>query len=356
MVLNDMNDLVMYARTKKVSDIHLNVGSPTMFRIHGSLVPCDLGLTDDHVTYLIYSMFDEEKKRLFESGEDLDFALAAPDGSRARVNVLRSKGKMGAVLRLLNTSIPSLEELNLPEVLLDVANQPRGLVLVTGPTGSGKSTTLASMINYVNMHKPVHILTIEDPIEYVYPQGMAAIRQREVGVDVKDFNTALKSALREDPDLILVGEMRDYETISLAVTAAETGHLVMGTLHTTSASMTVDRIIDACPPHAQAQVRTQLAATLKGVITQCLVPLKDGNGRVAATEILIGTDAAMNLVRTSKVHQLNSIMQMGKAQGMHTLDADLARLYKEGKIDADHAYEYCTDKAELTKFMNDRSI
>lgn len=353
MVLNDMNDLVAYAREQKVSDIHMNVGAPTMFRIHGSLVPCDLALSDEHVTYLIYSMFDEEKKRLFEAGEDLDFALAAPDGSRARVNVLRSKGHIGAVLRLLNTSIPTLEQLNLPEVLLDIANQPRGLILVTGPTGSGKSTTLAAMINHVNMTKPVHILTIEDPIEYVYPQGIAAIRQREVGVDVKDFNTALKSALREDPDVILVGEMRDYETISLAVTAAETGHLVMGTLHTTSAPMTIDRIIDACPPHAQAQVRTQVAATLKGVITQCLVPLKGGNGRVAATEILVGTDAALNLVRTSKCHQLNSIMQMGKAQGMHTLNADLARLYKEGKIDQEKALEYCTDKAECTKMMNE---
>lgn len=348
-----MNDLVMYAREQKTSDIHLNVGSPAMFRIHGKLVPCDLALTDEHITYLIQSMFDAEKQRRFEAGEDLDFALAAPDGSRSRVNVLRSKGKMGAVLRLLNTSIPTPEQLNLPPVLLDIADKPRGLILVTGPTGSGKSTTLAAMINHVNMTKPVHILTIEDPIEYVYPQGVAAVRQREIGVDVKDFDTALKSALREDPDVILVGEMRDYETISLAVTAAETGHLVMGTLHTTSAAMTIDRIIDACPPAAQAQVRTQVAATLQGVITQCLVPLKNGGGRVAATEILVGTDAAMNLVRTSKAHQLNSIMQMGKKEGMHTLNSDLARLYKEGKIGYDDALEYCTDKGELTKMMGE---
>lgn len=353
MVLNDMNDLVAYARERKTSDIHLNVGSPTMFRIHGKLVPCDLPLSDEYVSYLIYSMFDDEQKQLFESGEDLDFALSAPDGSRARVNVLRSKGQIGAVLRLLNTSIPTLEELNLPSVLLEIANQPRGLILVTGPTGSGKSTTLAAMINDINLKKPVHILTIEDPIEYVYPQGMASIRQREVGVDVKDFNTALKSALREDPDVILVGEMRDYETISLAVTAAETGHLVMGTLHTTSASQTIDRIIDACPPHAQAQIRTQVAATLKGVITQCLVPLKSGGGRIAATEILIGTDAAMNLVRTAKCHQLNSIMQMGKNLGMHTLNSDLANLVKTGKITEESALEYCTDKGEMAKFVHE---
>lgn len=351
-----MNDLVMYAREKKTSDIHLNVGSPTMFRIHGKLELCDLALSDEHVTYLIYSMFDEEKKRIFESGEDLDFALAAPDGSRSRVNVLRSKGKIGAVLRLLNTTIPTPEQLNLPPVLLDIADQPRGLILVTGPTGSGKSTTLAAMINHVNMNKPVHILTIEDPIEYIYPQGMAQVRQREVGVDVRDFNTALKSALREDPDVILVGEMRDYETISLAVTAAETGHLVMGTLHTTSAPATVDRIIDSCPAAAQAQIRTQVATTLKGVICQCLVPIKGGGGRVAATEILVGTDAALNLIRTAKVHQMPSIMQMGKSLGMHTLNADLARLVKEGKIELEAASEYCTDKEELVRFVNDRSM
>lgn len=348
----DMNDLVAYARSKKTSDIHLNVGSPTMFRIHGKLVPCDVELTDDEIYYLIYNMMGEDQKQLFESGEDLDFALSAPDGSRSRVNIMRSKGKIGAVLRLLNDSIPTLEQLNLPKVLLDIANQPRGLILVTGPTGSGKSTTLAAMINHINMTKPVHILTIEDPIEYVYPQGMAEIRQREVGVDVKDFNTALKSALREDPDVILVGEMRDYETISLAVTAAETGHLVMGTLHTTSAAQTVDRIIDACPPHTQAQVRTQVAATLKGVITQCLVPLKDGNGRVAATEILVGTDAAMNLVRTGKCQQLNSTMQMGKSLGMHTLNSDLAQLVRSGKITQESALEYCTDKGEMSRTLN----
>ncbi|MGN0665261.1 MAG: type IV pilus twitching motility protein PilT [Huintestinicola sp.] len=351
MVFSTMNDLVAYARSMKTSDVHLNVGSPTMFRIHGKLVPCDVELTDEEIAYLIYSMLDEDQMRLFEAGEDLDFALAAPDGSRARVNVMRSKGYVGAVLRLLNTYIPSLEELNLPNVLLDIANQPRGLILVTGPTGSGKSTTLAAMINYINMNKPVHILTIEDPIEYIYPQGMASVRQREVGVDVKDFNTALKSALREDPDVILVGEMRDYETISLAVTAAETGHLVMGTLHTTSAAQTVDRIIDACPPHAQAQVRTQVAATLKGVISQCLIPLKSGNGRVAATEILVGTDAAMNLVRTGKCQQLNSTMQMGRNLGMHTLNSDLAQLVRTGKITEESALEYCTDKGDMQRQM-----
>lgn len=345
-------DFIEYAREQKTSDIHLNVGAPTMFRIHGKLTPCQVQLTDDNVAELIFQMMDKDQIKLFESGEDLDFALASPDGSRARVNVLRSKGKMGAVLRLLNTSIPTAEELNLPSVLLDIANQPRGLILVTGPTGSGKSTTLAAMINHINMTKPVHILTIEDPIEYIYPQGMAQVRQREIGVDVKDFNTALKSALREDPDVILVGEMRDYETIALAVTAAETGHLVMGTLHTTSAAQTVDRIIDACPPHAQEQVRTQVAATLKGVISQCLVPLKDGGGRVAATEILIGTDAAMNLVRTGKCQQLNSTIQMGKALGMHTLNSNLAELCKSGQISKASALEYCSDKNEMAQLVS----
>ena len=201
------------------------------------------------------------------------------------------------------------------------------------------------------MTKPVHIFTIEDPVEYIYPQGVAAVSQREIGVDVKDFNTALKSALREDPDVILVGEMRDYETISLAITTAKTGHLVMGTLHTTSAAQTVDRIINTCPPHAQAQVRTQVAATLKGVISQCLVPLKDGGGRVAATEILIGTDTAMNPVRTGKCQQLNTTIQMRKSLRMHTLNSNLAELVKSDQISKETALEYCSDKSKMNQLL-----
>lgn len=353
MNINDLYEIIGEARSRKTSDIHFTVGLPTVFRIHGTLEPCGIDLTDDDISDLILSMLSDEQKLLLEDGNDLDFALQCPDRSRCRVNVFRAKGNIGAVLRLLNTNAPSLDTMGLPEVLKKLVNEPRGLILVTGPTGSGKSTTLAAMINEINNNKAVHILTIEDPIEYVYTQNKATIRQREVGSDVKDFNAALRSALREDPDIILVGEMRDYETISLALTAAETGHLVMGTLHTTSAPQTIDRIIDACPPHAQAQVRTMLSTTLRGVISQCLIPLAAGNGRVAATEILIGTDAAMNLVRTEKCHQLVSTMQMGKAQGMHTLNSDLARLVREGKITKEAALEHSTNKNELSQTISD---
>ncbi len=354
--INNLYDIIQTARERKTSDIHFTVGLPTVFRIHGSLKPCDIELSDNDVSDLIFSMLDYNQKELLESGEDLDFALQSPDGGRCRVNVFRAKGKYGAVLRLLNNNAPSLDAMGLPEVLKTLVNEPRGLILVTGPTGSGKSTTLAAMINEINDNKPVHILTIEDPIEYVYTQNKSTIRQREVGSDVKDFNAALRSALREDPDVILIGEMRDYETISLALTAAETGHLVMGTLHTTSAPQTIDRIIDACPPHAQSQVRTMLSTTLRGVISQCLVPLADGNGRIAATEILIGTDAAMNLVRTAKCHQLVSTIQMGKSLGMHTLNSDLAKLVRDKKITKEAALECSTDKNELTQTMNDAMI
>lgn len=349
--IEDMYAVLDKARELKTSDVHFTVGMQTRFRIHGDLTLCDIELSPTDVEELILSMLDDEQKRLLEQGEDLDFALNEPNGSRARVNIFRSKGKLSAVLRLLNSKIPSLKELVLPPVLSTLIAKPRGLILVTGPTGSGKSTTLASMINEINLTEPVHILTIEDPIEYVYDEAVATVRQREIGVDVKDINTAIKSALREDPDIILVGEMRDYETISLALTAAETGHLVLGTLHTTSAVQTIDRIIDACPPHAQEQVRTMLAATLQGVITQCLVKRADGKGRIAATEVLIATDAVTSLIRGNKCHQIATNMQAGRQYGMHTLNANLAQLAKAGIITKESAKEYCTDPEELGRYM-----
>lgn len=256
-----------------------------------------------------------------------------------------------ATIRLLNSYIPSLDMLGLPPVLSELADKPRGLILVTGPTGSGKSTTLAAMIDHINETREDHIITIEDPVEYRYEKKMALIHQREVGVDTKDFAAALRSALREDPDIILVGEMRDYETISAALTAAETGHLVMSTLHTTGAAQTIDRIIDACPAAIQNQIRTQLASVLNGVITQCLVPNTNGNGRVAATEILVGTDAICNLIRENKCHQINSQLQSGSSYGMHTLNADLARLVNSGMISMKSAEKYSNDRAELSQYF-----
>ncbi|NCC43833.1 MAG: PilT/PilU family type 4a pilus ATPase, partial [Clostridia bacterium] len=266
----DMNQMMLDARAQKCSDIHLSEGMPVYFRIHGKLQKMPLEETE--ARQMILSMLDDEQKQILRSGHDLDFAVETSDGNRQRVNVFRQQGNLAATIRLLNDEIPSLSDLKLPAVLKELASQPRGLILVTGPTGSGKSTTLAAMVNEINTYRAEHIVTIEDPIEYKFKRKQSLIHQREVGRDTESFAAALRSVLREDPDVILVGEMRDYETISAAVTAAETGHLVMSTLHTTGAAQTIDRIIDACPGEAQNQIRTQLSGILKGVVTQCLIP------------------------------------------------------------------------------------
>lgn len=346
-----INQLVLDSREKNVSDIHLSVGIPTTIRINGTLCPFEIEISDSEAEEMIYSLLNDSQRKDIDNGKDVDFAFEASDGTRQRVNVYRYKGKLAATIRLLNNHIPSLEELNLPSVLQTLADEPRGLILVTGPTGSGKSTTLAAMIDYINSSRPEHILTVEDPIEYVYKLKKSTIHQREVGQDVSSFADALRSALREDPDIILVGEMRDYETISAAVTAAETGHLVMSTLHTIGAAQTIDRIIDSCPAEKQSQIRTQLGSVLKGVITQSLIKKSDGSGRIAATEILLGTDAACNLIRENKCHQIGTIMQSGKALGMHTLNADLARLVHEGVITLESAMNVSPDKVDLKQYI-----
>lgn len=346
----NIEKIILYAREKQASDIHISEGSPLIIRIHGELEEAQIQ-PGDETKALILSMLDEQQWKELEQGGDLDFAVQTGDGNRQRVNVFRYQGKLAATIRLLNDTIPTLEELMLPKVLEDLATQPRGLILVTGPTGSGKSTTLAAMIDYINKRRAEHIITIEDPIEYVYQAKKSLIHQREVGEDVDSFAGALRSALREDPDVILVGEMRDFETISAALTAAETGHLVMSTLHTTGAAQTIDRIIDACPAGAQNQVRTQLSGILKGVITQCLIPTKSGTGRVAATEVLVGTDAALNLVREGKCHQMNTVMQSGASTGMHTLNADLCRLVQTGKISRENAVKYSNDRKDLEQYL-----
>lgn len=346
-----IEQLLMTARQQGCSDLHISEGLGIAIRQHGQLVRPEMALSEEELKALILSICSDEQKSGLERGEDQDFALQLPDHTRYRVNVYRDRLGLSSAIRLLNDKIPTLEELRLPPVMAKLAEEPRGLILVTGPTGSGKSTTLAAMIDYISRKRSAHILTVEDPIEYVFDQNQCMIHQREVGETVGSFAGALRSALREDPDIILVGEMRDYETISTAVTAAETGHLVLSTLHTTGASQTIDRIVDTCPPETQQQMRNQLSMILRGVITQQLLPNASGNGRIAATEILLGTDAVGNLIREDKCFQLSTAMHSGMSQGMHTLNNDLARLVQMGDITAETAEAAATDRSDLQQYM-----
>lgn len=346
-----IDEIICDARIKKASDIHLSEGMPIWYRIHGKLIRGEESFSDEEMEALLIGMLSEQEREQFEAGKDVDFAITTTDGKRQRVNVFHQQKKIAATIRLLNSKIPTLEELKIPTFLYDLAKEPRGLILVTGPTGSGKSTTLAAMIEHINCNSDRHIITIEDPIEYEYQSKKSLVHQREVGSDVGDFAMALRSALREDPDVILVGEMRDYETIQAALLAAETGHLVLSTLHTIGAASTVERIIDACPTNGQNQVRTQLAGTLKGVISQCLIPCEGGIGRIAATEIMTGTSAVLNLIREGKVHQIGSHMQMGSSTQMHTLNMDLARLVKQGYISKEQAFSYTNDRVEIESYF-----
>lgn len=348
-----MEQLILDARRVKASDIHVTEGMPVWYRVHGKLAKSQLQFSREELRALLIGSMDEREKEIFASGRDVDFALEISDGSRQRVNIFRQQHQVAATIRLLNTEIPTLEQLKMPTRLYQMAQQPRGLILVTGPTGSGKSTTLAAMIEHINQNSDRHIITIEDPIEYKYQCKKSLIHQREVGEDVGSFADALRSALREDPDVILVGEMRDYETISAALLAAETGHLVLSTLHTTGAAQTVERIIDACPTGSQNQIRIQLAATLKGIVSQCLIPCGevDGVARIAGTELLVATDAILNLIREGKTHQISSMMQAGGNAGMHTLNMDLSRLMRQGYITKERAREYTNNPAELEQYM-----
>ena len=345
-----VEDIILRARESGCSDIHITAAKPLMIRINGALQETKEQYSKEQITAMLLEMCDADQRTQLAAGNDLDFAVQTRDGNRQRVNIFRDMGALAATIRLLNSHIPTLESLGLPMVLGEIVKQPRGLILVTGPTGSGKSTTLAAMIDSINATRPDHIITIEDPVEYVYEKKQSLIHQREVGRDVTSFAAALRSALREDPDIILVGEMRDYETISAALTAAETGHLVLSTLHTTGAAQTIDRIIDACPNGSQNQVRTQLAGVLNAVVTQCLIPKIEG-GRIAATEILIGTDAVANMIRENKCHQMNTAMQAGAALGMHTLNRDLMSLVQRGVISMEQARKYTNDKRDFEQFI-----
>ncbi len=343
-------EFILEAREMGASDIHLTVGAPTVVRVNGELRKFK-DFSDVVVNRTILSILNAEQEQLLTKGNDIDFCFELANGARQRVNVFRQCGKLACCIRLLNDKIPTLESLKMPSVLTELAEKKRGLILVTGPTGSGKSTTLSAMVDYINRNRACHIITIEDPIEYKYVQEKATIHQREIGRDVTSFSNALRSALREDPDVILVGEMRDYETISLAMTAAETGHLVLATLHTSGAAQTIDRIIDGCPPHAQEQVRAQLANMFQGVVSQTLVPTADGKGRVAALEILIGTDAVKSQIRANKIPQMETTMQSGTRIGMCTLHDNLAKLYQRNIISYETAMEYAPDKTEMEKTL-----
>lgn len=346
----NIDDIVLDARNQNVSDIHISQGSLIYYRINGNLIPTEYHFSDEEIKNLLWSLLNDKQIKIFESGKDIDFAFTSSDGNRQRVNIFKQLGKISATIRLLNNAFLTIEQLGLPNVLYDFTKEKRGLILVTGPTGSGKSTTLAAMINEINQNRAEHIITIEDPVEYIYPQGKSIIHQREVGQDVDTFAAALRSSLREDPDIILVGEMRDFETISAALTAAETGHLVLATLHTTGAAQTIDRIIDACPAEAQQQIRTQLTGILKGIVTQSLLPTNDGS-RVAATEVLVANDAILNLIRENKGHQITATLQSNKALGMHTLNQDLYRLVSIAKISQETAIQFSNDRKDLTNYF-----
>jgi twitching motility protein PilT len=313
------------------SDVHLLVGKPPMMRLNGEVKPIDSarpGLSAEETKGMIYSMLSEEQRTRFETTWELDCSFAVPGLSRFRVNVLKTQSGVEAVLRVISAKIPEPEAIGLTPAMLELASLPRGMVLVTGPTGSGKSTTLACLMERANRTRPEHILTIEDPIEFVYEPKKCIVRQREVGQNTKSFLNALRAALREDPDIILVGEMRDYETIGLAVTAAETGHLCFGTLHTQDAPSTVARIIDVFPSHQQTQIRVQVANSLKAVVSQILLPRKDGQGRVACRELMVVTTAVANLIREGKTHMIYSAMETGAQSGMVTMDKSLTDAIK----------------------------
>ncbi len=328
------------------SDLHIKVGSAPCIRVNGDLERVDGTemLRPDDTQEMLMGLMNTAQRKELEEEHELDFAYAIPGLSRFRVNAFFQRGSIGGVFRTIPIKIPTVEELGLPQIVIDLAMRPRGLVLVTGPTGSGKSTTLAAMVDHINKNKKAHIMTIEDPIEFLHRDQLCIVNQREVGADTKGFNQALKRVLRQDPDVILVGELRDLETISAACTAAETGHLVFGTLHTTSAPSTIDRMIDVFPPHQQEQIRMQLSITLQGVISQTLLP-KIGGGRVAAHEVMVCLTSISNLIREAKTHQMVNIIQSGSRHGMHTLDQRLAELVSEGKVTYEEAESKAQDQA-----------
>ena len=351
-MVNFIHKIIYDAFDSKVSDLHLTVAMPPTLRINGELVPQGTEkLTPEDIEQFVDTIIgDHHKKELQEKGET-DFSFSVPQRGRLRVNVYNQRKSLGVAMRILQNSVPDISVLGLSEIVRELCYKPRGIILVTGPTGSGKSTTLASMVGEMNRHRNCHILTIEDPIEYLHRHNTCMVNQREVGDDTRSFANALRAALREDPDVILVGEMRDLETIGTAITASETGHLVLSTLHTTSAAQTIDRIVDVFPPNQQQQVKVQLAGVLVAVISQQLLPTADGKGRAIATEILLANDAVRNLIREGKTHMINSVIQTNVNAGMMSMDYSLAQLVKLKKVAMDEALLRCVDVELFRRYV-----
>jgi len=339
-----IEEILRTAKEAGASDVHLTVGIPPKMRVNGNLITMEYPklLPVDTLDVLIDVMSEVQRDRFEDRGE-YDMSFSIPNCGRFRVNAYKQRGSVGLAFRLVGTKVPAPEELGVPDSVIDLYQRKRGLVLVTGPTGSGKSTTLAAIIDKINNNRDAHVITLEDPIEYLHRHDKSMVNQREIGLDSENYANALRAALREDPDVIMVGEMRDFETISVAITAAETGHLVLSSLHTLDAASTVDRIIDVFPPHQQQQIRVQFANVLEAVVSQQLIPRADGNGRVAAFEVLHANYAVRNLIRESKSQQLISVMQTNRKLGMMTMDEAIQQLYYAGRIDRDMAVQFATD-------------
>lgn len=347
-----IEELLQEVIDQRASDLHLQVGVPPMLRVDGALtpVPNTPVMNAETTERLIFDILDEEQKQILIKDKEFDFSFAFGDLGRFRVNAFHERGNLAAAFRLIPNEIPTLASLNMPPVVSSFADFAQGLVLVTGPTGSGKSTTLAALIDKINSERAEHILTIEDPIEFTHQSKRSLVVQREVHYDTYSFNAALRSALREDPDVVLIGEMRDLETISAAITIAETGHLVFGTLHTNSASQSIDRIVNVFPPHQQPQIKAQLGNVIQAICSQRLVPAI-GGGRIAAAEILVATPAVRNIIREGKSHQLDSIIETGAKEGMQSMDHTLVKLIQTGQITYDEAKNYAVNLDELNRLM-----
>lgn len=340
-----IEDILKTAKEAGASDVHITVGIPPKMRVNGNLITMDnypRMLPADTLEVLLNIMSETQREKFEEKGE-YDMSFSIPEMGRYRVNAYKQRGSVALALRLVETTVKSPKELGVPDSVIDLYQRKRGLILVTGPTGSGKSTTLASIIDKINNNRDAHVITLEDPIEYLHQHKMSMVNQREIGLDSGSYANALRAALREDPDVILVGEMRDFETISVAITAAETGHLVLSTLHTIGAVSTVDRVIDVFPPHQQQQIRVQLANVLEAVVSQQLIPTADGHGRVAAFEVLHANHAVRNLIREGKSHQIASVMQTNRKMGMITMDEAIRQLYMDGKISRQMAIQFAQD-------------